>query len=172
LARLGHVSAPVTTQAPDAGQERAVPPSPKRRRLRPEGVTCAARTCVRSARPRGRRGDPVVPVHGPGRHRRDPAATVTVDIARTDGTSLITAGATSGTPDDPRTYALAAGSNTLTDWLTVTWKVGGTARATTVVEVVGDYWASAGTIEAKEPALTSRTVADVIAARVEAEDRG
>lgn len=83
----------------------------------------------------------------------DPVGTVTVDIARADGTALVTAGATTGTTDAPRVYALAAASNTLLDILTVTWKVAGTAMATTTVEVVGGYYASVAQIRASHPTL-------------------
>lgn len=87
----------------------------------------------------------------------DPGGTVTVDIARADGTALITGGSTAGATDAERTYSLAAASNTLLDVLTVTWKVGGVARATTTVEVVGGYYASIAEIRSAVQSLNSTT---------------
>lgn len=80
----------------------------------------------------------------------DAAGAVTVDITQGDGTALVTGGATanpSGT--GTYTYALAAGSNTDTQLLTATWKDGGTARLSTVHEVVVGFFFSLAEIEAR-----------------------
>lgn len=99
------------------------------------------------------------------------AGTVTVDVTRSDGTSIATAAATSGTDPGPRSYALAAANNSLLDYLTVTWKVAGTAVATTYVEVVGGYYASIADIRAADPTLSDTKYPDelVLRARWETE---
>lgn len=102
-----------------------------------------------------------------------PAGTVTVDVARADGTALVTAGATSGATDAPRTYALSAALNDRLDYLTATWKVAGTAVATTAIEVVGGYYASIAQIRASHATLVNMTKypdAVVLAARWAVED--
>jgi hypothetical protein len=103
-----------------------------------------------------------------------PAGAVTVDIARANGTALVTAGATSGTGSDPRTYSLVATSCAITDLLTATWKDAGVTRATTTMELVGGYYANIPQIRASDPTLAANNVnavsdADLIRARTEVE---
>ena len=97
--------------------------------------------------------------------------TVTVDVTRSDGTILATGAATTGSDPGPRSYTLAAANNLLLDYLTVTWKVGATAVATTYVEVVGGYYASIADIRAADPTVTDTKYPDelVLRARWETE---
>ena len=101
-----------------------------------------------------------------------PGGTVTVDITRADGTALITGGSTSGSSTSPRTYSLSATNNGYTDWLTVNWKDAGTVVGTTLVEVVGRFWASLLEIRNSDDSLRSLASypdARLLAARYEAE---
>ena len=102
----------------------------------------------------------------------DPGGTVTVDITRADGTAIATGAATTGTLDAVRAYALAAASNTQTDYLEAVWKVAGVERARTWVEVVGGYYASIAEIRASDRELGSTTAypdAAILRARWETE---
>lgn len=95
----------------------------------------------------------------------DPGAAVTVDVARADGTVVATAAATTGTGSEPRAYALSAANNGLLDHLAVTWKVGGVATASTMVDVVGGYYASIADIRAAQPSLTDGSYPDEVVLR-------
>lgn len=96
--------------------------------------------------------------------------TVTVDITTGDGSALVTAGST-GTSGSYVTYSLSAANNSTLNWLTVNWKVSGTTVDTTVVEVVGDYYASILDIRNSNPKLKADSYPDdrVLASRWEAE---
>src|SRR5690349_8723938 len=66
--------------------------------------------------------------------------TVTVEITRADGTSLVAAGAaTTGSGSTPRAFALTTTHTALLDRLTVTWTSTAKGTLTSVVEVVGGY---------------------------------
>lgn len=101
-----------------------------------------------------------------------PGGAVTVDLTRADGTVLVTGGATSGTGSNPRTYSLAAASNTLLDLITATWKEAGTARGTTIHEIVGGFYFSIAALRAFDSTITAAKYpdGDVLTARREVED--
>lgn len=82
-----------------------------------------------------------------------PAGTVTVDLLKADGSTLVAGGSTSGTGTAPRTYTLAAGSNTELQLLTAVWKDGGVERLRTMIEVVGGFYFSEAEIEAFDVSL-------------------
>lgn len=83
---------------------------------------------------------------------RDPG-TVTVSVASSNGTALVTNQATTGTGANPRIYTLAASLIPTPERLTATWMVSGTAVATTTCEVVGGYIASLSAIFGRFPGL-------------------
>jgi hypothetical protein len=95
----------------------------------------------------------------------DPGAAVTVDVTRSDGSTIATGAATTGTTSAPRAYALAAANNLTLDYLTATWKVGGVATATTYISVVGGYYASIAEIRAAEPSLVETKWPDEVILR-------
>lgn len=86
-----------------------------------------------------------------------PSGAVTLDVARSDGTALVTAAATSGSGDDPRTYDLALSANTLVDLLACTWKVGADTIGTTKAAVVGRPYISTSRMRAIDSALVNET---------------
>lgn len=80
--------------------------------------------------------------------------TVTVDVARADGTAIATGASTTNPSTGVYRYALSAANNTLLDLLTLTWKDGGTTRAATVHEIVGGYYFSVADLRAFDTTLT------------------
>lgn len=82
-------------------------------------------------------------------------STVTVDVARADGT-IIASGASTTTPSTGvYRYALSAANNSQLDLLSLTWKDGGTARVATVHEIVGGYYFTVADLRAFDKTLTS-----------------
>jgi hypothetical protein len=94
----------------------------------------------------------------------DPAAglTVTVTIARADGTSLYTDTATTGNGDGTYSKALTATELANLDVLTCTWKVSTVARATTVHEIQGGYYFTAGDLAIAEQGRAGSIDADTL----------
>jgi hypothetical protein len=66
--------------------------------------------------------------------------TVTVTVARADGTALATDAATVGSGTGARSFVLTVAQIATLDRLTVTWKVAGTTVATTSAQVVGGHY--------------------------------
>jgi hypothetical protein len=66
--------------------------------------------------------------------------TVTVTVARADGTAIATDAATVGSGTGPRSYVLSVAQLATLDRLAVTWKVAGTTVATTSAQVVGGHY--------------------------------
>src|SRR4051795_11434124 len=86
--------------------------------------------------------------------------TVTIAIARADGTTAVVAGtATAGSGAAARTYPLTA--TTLLDWLYVTWtsSVYGSRRPDRI-EVVGGFLFTLGDARAVLPTLTTAQLRD------------
>lgn len=78
---------------------------------------------------------------------------VTVGVTKGDGSTLV-ASATATTGSNPYLYALTAGNNTELQWLTATWTDAGDSSAhTTLVEVVGGYYASVAEIRNSDSSL-------------------
>lgn len=81
---------------------------------------------------------------------------VTVDIATVAGTTVATARSTSaGSGTGAYTASLTAAETASLDLLVCTWKDGGTARATTLVEVQGATYGSKTALAVYEPSLGS-----------------
>lgn len=101
------------------------------------------------------------------------AGTVTVAVARADGTSLTTGTATlDGTTTGTYTFALTAAQTATLDRLTVTWTDGGdSSTATTTVEIVGGYLVSIAEARAYDNSLSVDRISDtdLVTARYEAE---
>jgi hypothetical protein len=98
---------------------------------------------------------------------------VTVDIARADGTALVTDGATSGTGAAARTYNLTAATHTnLLDTLTVTWESTTKGTVTAYVEVVGGFLFSVADARAVSPLQNTTTypTAKIVAVRTLVEE--
>lgn len=89
--------------------------------------------------------------------------TVTVDVARADGTSLH-AGLTTteGTDELAGNYTatLVDADVAQLDLLTATWKVGGAVKATTITEICGGFYFTPREIRVKHPTLTAQKVDD------------
>lgn len=101
----------------------------------------------------------------------DPAGTVTVDIVDAEGNTVATGTSTTGTGADAREAALAAQSSL--GWLTATWKVDSTARATTHVEIVGGYFFTVAEATARDDKFTDRAkypTPRILTVRAEVED--
>lgn len=79
---------------------------------------------------------------------------VTVNVARSDGTAVVTGAATTGAGATPRTYTLTATVTEALDQLTVTWLVGATVVHRTVVDVVGGVYCTVGQIRDGERPLS------------------
>ena len=98
----------------------------------------------------------------------EPSGTVTVGVARADGSSVLAAGtATTTAGTGLRTVALTAAQNDELDFLTATW-TDGTVEQSTTVEVVGGYYASVKEMRASDEVLADvrkYTTADLVAAR-------
>lgn len=92
-----------------------------------------------------------------------PGGTVTVDVTKADGTSLVSGGSTSGSSTAPRTYSLSAVATL--EMLSAAWKDGGTERATTRVEVVGGFYFSVAEVEAFDTSLGDITDGGTVEAR-------
>lgn len=93
----------------------------------------------------------------------DPGA-VTVTITReSDGSAVVTGGATSGTDDEPRGYDLTGADTADLDILTAVWSGMVDAAVVTITatyEVVGDWLFSVDEARAAHPDLTSGTYPD------------
>lgn len=98
-----------------------------------------------------------------------PSGVVTVTIARSDGTPIVTAAATTGTGTQPRTYTLTAASTSTLDLLTVSWMVDGVEVSTDRVEIVGGVVATVAQLTALEKGLGNYTSEQIIAARARCE---
>lgn len=101
--------------------------------------------------------------------------TVTVGIAKADGSTLVAGGAaTSGTGSDPRTYVLSAVNNLTLELLTVTWTiVTGSVPFTTLVEVAGGFYFTLVEIRTSDSTLADEAKYpddDLIRCRKEVED--
>lgn len=98
--------------------------------------------------------------------------TVTVDVARADGTVIATGAATTTPSTGLYRYALTAADNTQLDLLTLTWKDGTSARLTTVHEIVGGYYFTVAELRAFDTTLSDASkypAADIVVARAEVE---
>ncbi len=93
------------------------------------------------------------------------AGTVTVDVARADGTAIATGAATAGASSAPRTYSLAASNNTLLDLITATWKESGSTLGVTRHEVVGGFYFSLAEMEAFDSSLGDITDGGTVQAK-------
>lgn len=81
------------------------------------------------------------------------AGAVTVGVTKGDGSTLIASGSAT-TDSNPYLYALTAANNTELQWLTATWTDGGDSSThTTLVEVVGGYYASVAEIRNSDSSL-------------------
>ena len=79
---------------------------------------------------------------------------VTVGVTKGDGSTLV-ASATATTGTNPYLYALTAANNTELQWLTATWTDAGDSSVhTTLIEVVGGYYASLADIRNSDSSLT------------------
>lgn len=85
----------------------------------------------------------------------DPGGTVTVDVARSDGSTVITSGATSTVPSSYEYTATltAAQVGAQPDQLTATWKTGSTVLATTSIDVAGGAYFTVTEARAHDPNL-------------------
>ncbi len=82
------------------------------------------------------------------------AGAVTVGVTKGDGSTLV-ASATATTGSNPYLYALSAANNTELQWLSATWTDAGDSSAhTTLIEVVGGYYASIADIRNSDSSLT------------------
>lgn len=98
--------------------------------------------------------------------------TVTVDVARADGTVIAAGAATTTSSTGLYRYALAAADNSQLDLITCTWKDGGTTRLTTIHEIVGGYYFTVAELRAFDSTLSDATkypAATIVQARAEVE---
>jgi hypothetical protein len=112
------------------------------------------------------------PVDSNGEPSTTDPGTVTVSVARADGSVLVAPGAATATSGSERTYTLSGGLNTLLDQLTVTWTAAAATIGTTVIDVVGGVFFTVDEIRAAVPILanaTDDTAATLIQARAEVE---
>lgn len=89
-----------------------------------------------------------------------PGGTVTVDVVRADGTSVVTGLSTtaSGSPDWTYEATLTAAQvGASPDQLTATWKTGSTTLGVTVVDVAGGLFWTIAEARASDPILGDRT---------------
>jgi hypothetical protein len=93
----------------------------------------------------------------------DPGGTVTVVVARADGTTVPTA-AIAGTGTAPRTAAIAAADIATVDRLLCVWSVNGVAFADDEIEVVGHPLITPDDVKALDKAMSGRTTPDIWAA--------
>lgn len=113
------------------------------------------------------------PVDSSGEPTSTSPGTVTVGIARSDGSVLVAAGAATvvGSGDTPdRSYALTAAQTEAIDVLTATWTVAAVTVATTVVETVGGQLVTAADFRGREGSMTAQQNEAIYAARREVED--
>ena len=84
--------------------------------------------------------------------RVTPGGAVTVDVSRSDGTSIVTALATTGS--NPYTAALTAAQvGSSPDQLTATWKTGATTLASTVIDVAAGSFFTVEKLRSSDPLL-------------------
>lgn len=83
--------------------------------------------------------------------------TVTVGVARADGTVLVAPGAATATSGVERTYTITAANTALLDQLTVTWTAAAVTIGTTVVDVVGGVFFTTDEIRREQPGLSGDT---------------
>lgn len=97
--------------------------------------------------------------------------TVTVNITREDGTSLVTGGSTTGSGAAARTFSLTAVQSASLDLLRFDWLSASQGTITTWVEIVGGFLFSLAEARALPPLSNTTTypTADVVAARTAAE---
>lgn len=89
----------------------------------------------------------------------NPGGTVTVDVARSDGTPVVTGLTTtaSGSPTFTFTASLTAAQvGTQPDQLTATWKTGSTTLATTTIDVAGGLYWTIAEARASDPILADQ----------------
>lgn len=98
--------------------------------------------------------------------------TVTINIARADGTSLISGGATSGSGVAARTYNLTAATHTdQLDTLTITWVSTTKGTMTNYIEVVGGFLFSLSDLDGLLQTPSNFTAAKKVEARTWAEQK-
>ena len=98
--------------------------------------------------------------------------TVTVDVARADGSVIATGAATVGAGAVARTYALTAAQTANIDRLLVSWKVSGTTVAQTEIDIASTPWFSNAQLRVAEPILADPakyTAATITLARLQVE---
>jgi hypothetical protein len=100
-----------------------------------------------------------------------PAATPTVVVTRSDGTTISDVGAVAQTSTGPATATLPATATATVDWLTATWSVSGVELYSETIDVVGGTVASLQAIRVAEPSVASESQQALLAARRAAEDR-
>jgi hypothetical protein len=120
-------------------------------------------------------GAPVPVTYIPVDYAGEPSAvdpgTVTVGVARADGTVLVAAGAATVADGVTRTYTLTGTHTALLDRLTVTFTTT-TGVHTTTVDVVGGVYCSSSEVRDLERVkdANSYPLADILRARAEVED--
>lgn len=100
--------------------------------------------------------------------------TVTVEVTKLNGTSVVAAGASATVVGGVASYTLTAAQVAALDYLKIKWTNGGQVVATSLVEIVGSYYASVQEIIESDRSLAENpqrfSPAKIVQVRNDAED--